>query len=83
MYCKSVFINDKKENHSIEYEITHIENKRCGRLGTNEYLLISTFSVLLYVGKSASVSMFCLFLSVSEFERVWVFGEKFDRQCFC
>ena len=67
VHSKSVFINDKKENHWIEYEITHIENKRCGRLGTNEYLLICTFSVLLYVGKSASVSMFCLF----ECKRVW------------
>ena len=38
-----VFICDKKENHWIEYEITDIENKRCGRLGTNEYLLICTF----------------------------------------
>ena len=28
-----VFISDKKENHWIEYEITDIENKRCGRWG--------------------------------------------------
>ena len=67
VYSKSVFISDKKENHWIEYEITHIENKRCGRLGTNEYLLMCTFSVLLYVRKSVSVSMFCLF----ECKRVW------------